>query len=129
MGGMGADFTNPEWPRRKMFYRALMGDTVQQLAEMINYVKSSGLDRIALAYQQKDQPTASQEELSKLKNNILVICGDNDNDDGSAAQLSLLIPNGFLIKVPGTHNTVSQSKEFSDKVLQFLDQQIKPPAP
>ena len=26
MGGMGTAFTNPEWPRRKMFYRALIAE-------------------------------------------------------------------------------------------------------
>ncbi len=28
LGGMGSDFTNPEWPRRIMFYKALSGEQV-----------------------------------------------------------------------------------------------------
>lgn len=31
LGGMGADFTNPEWPRRIMFYKALSGEAVPEL--------------------------------------------------------------------------------------------------
>src|SRR5688572_31340130 len=34
LGGMGADFTNPAWPRRQMFYRALMGEPVPELEGM-----------------------------------------------------------------------------------------------
>src|SRR4051794_32716542 len=44
MGGMGADFTNPDWPRRIMFYRALSGDTVKELEPMVKHVKDAGLD-------------------------------------------------------------------------------------
>jgi hypothetical protein len=28
LGGMGADFTNPEWPRRIAYYEALTYDTI-----------------------------------------------------------------------------------------------------
>src|SRR3954470_17098619 len=63
LGGMGTDFTNPEWPRRKLFYRALSGDTVAELAPMVNYVKQSGLDQQALALLQKEQPSTPRETL------------------------------------------------------------------
>ena len=70
-GGMGAEFTNPEWPRRIMFYRALMGDSVPELKAMIQNVQKSGLDQLALAYQQKEQPSTSKEALRKVKKNVL----------------------------------------------------------
>ncbi len=129
MGGMGTDFTDPEWPRRKMFYRALMGDTVKQLEDMVNYVKTSGLDQLALAYQQKYQPSTSVEELSILPNKILVICGDHDEDNGSATRLAFLIPKAYYIQVPGTHNTASQSKDFSAKIIYFLQHDTVGPTP
>jgi hypothetical protein len=53
LGGMGADFTDPEWPRRKMFYRALMGESVPELEGAVKRVKENGLDQLALAYLQK----------------------------------------------------------------------------
>jgi pimeloyl-ACP methyl ester carboxylesterase len=43
MGGMGAEFTNPEWPRRIMFYKALSGEPVPELAAMVENVKKQGL--------------------------------------------------------------------------------------
>lgn len=120
MGGMGTDFTNPEWPRRKMFYRALMGDTVKELEAMVKNVKASGLDQLALAYLQKEQPSTSKEVLSKLDTHLLVICGNEDEDNGSAAELAKLIPKSTFVTVPGTHNTALRSKEFSKAVLSFL---------
>src|SRR6185436_9507437 len=52
MGGMGAEFTNPERPRRIMFYHALRGDSVPELKAMVDNVKKQGLDQQALAYLQ-----------------------------------------------------------------------------
>ena len=120
MGGMGSDFTNPEWPRRIMFYRALNNEEVPELKDMIKRIKDSGLDQQALACQQKEQPTTSPAEFKKIRTPVLVICGDADSANGSADELSKLIPKSVLMKVPGDHNGTAITQEFSDKVLTFL---------
>jgi pimeloyl-ACP methyl ester carboxylesterase len=120
LGGMGTDFTNPEWPRRIAFYRALSGDSVPELAPVVNYVKKSGLDQQALALMQKYQPSTPQEVLKKIKQPVLVICGSEDTDNGSAAALAKLFPNGAFKTVPGDHNHASGTPEFSAAVLNFL---------
>ena len=53
IGGMGDGFTDPAWPRRKMFYEALMGKPVPELEAMVKRIQGSGLDQLALAYLQK----------------------------------------------------------------------------
>src|SRR5215510_6175418 len=88
MGGMGAEFTNPQWPRRIMFYYALRGDSVPELKAMVDNVKKQGLDQQALAYLQRSQPSTSKEDLGKVKQPVLIICGDNDSDNGSAKELA-----------------------------------------
>lgn len=50
---MGAGFTNPLWPRRVGIYEALMYDTVRGYDDFRKLIVSSGLDRLALAYQQR----------------------------------------------------------------------------
>lgn len=120
LGGMGADFTNPEWPRRKMFYRALLGDSTTEVQGAVDYVKSQGLDRLALAYLQKSQPSTSKEILGKVKQPVLVITGDKDADNGSAAELAKLLPNSSTLTTPGDHNHASATPEFSHAVLDFL---------
>lgn len=120
MGGMGTDFTNPEWPRRKLFYRALSGDTVAELAPMVNYVKQSGLDQQALALLQKEQPATSKETLKKVQQPVLVICGSADNDNGSAKELASLFVHGSYTSTPGDHNNAARTSEFSSAIIQFL---------
>ena len=120
IGGMGSDFTDPEWPRRKMFYRALMNEPVKELEGMVKYVKDSKLDQLALAYLQKEQPSTSKEVLSKLTKKVLVICGTEDSDNGSAESLAKIIPGAVFESVPGDHGGALRTKEFSEKVLKFF---------
>ena len=124
MGGMGTDFTNPEWPRRKMFYRALMGDSVKELEAMVKNVQRSGLDQQALALMQKEQPSTPKETLAKVKQPVLVICGDKDSDNGNARQLAELLPHSVYAQVPGDHGAAVRTKEFADNVVNFLNKKI-----
>lgn len=121
MGGMGTDFTNPEWPRRKMFYQALSGDTtIKELQAMVKSVQDRGLDQQAQALLQKEQPSTSLAVLGKVKQPVLVVCGDQDEDNGKADELAKVFPHGIFVSVPGVHNTASRTKEFSSAVLSFL---------
>ena len=120
LGGMGADFTNPEWPRRLMFYKALMGENIPELANAVQYVKQQKLDQLALAYLQKAQPSTSVEELSRINKPVLVLCGDRDEDNGSSEKLASLIPNALYKRRPGDHNNTARSQAFSDEVVAFL---------
>lgn len=120
LGGMGAAFTNPEWPRRIQFYHALMGENVPELKGMVDYVQKSGLDQLALAYQQKEQPSTSAKSLSKIKKPVLVICGNEDKDNGMGVDLAKLIPGAIFKEVLGNHNNASATKAFSDTVIAFL---------
>ncbi|HSQ45168.1 MAG TPA: alpha/beta hydrolase [Ginsengibacter sp.] len=121
LGGMGADFTNPSWPRRIMFYHALRGDSVPELKGLVNYVQQQKLDQLALAYLQRSQPSTSKEELSKVTQPVLVISGSEDADNGSAGDLAGLLPNSTVATVPGDHNHASATKEFADAVIHFLE--------
>ncbi|MBD0278750.1 MAG: alpha/beta hydrolase [Flavisolibacter sp.] len=120
MGGMGADFTNPQWPRRIAFYHALIADTVPELHNMVKRVQDAGLDQVALAYQQKEQPSTPKEALQKVTKPVLVICGKEDNDNGSAQELVQLFPKGHYAAVPGNHGAAVRTKEFGASVTAFL---------
>jgi pimeloyl-ACP methyl ester carboxylesterase len=120
LGGMGADFMNPEWPRRIMFYKALNGEDVPELTAMVKRIKDSGIDVQAQAYLQRSQPSTSKEEFLKSKKPVLVICGDRDEDNGSSKELASLIPGSDYVRVPGDHNGTSRTQEFSTAVLAFL---------
>ncbi|HMJ67540.1 MAG TPA: alpha/beta hydrolase [Cyclobacteriaceae bacterium] len=121
LGGMGADFTNPEWPRRIMFYKALSGEAVPELEGLVKRIKDDPtLDQLALAYMQKAQPSTSRADFGKVKKPVLVICGDKDEDNGSSKELAALIPKSAYKRVPGIHNDTARSKDFSMEVIAFL---------
>ena len=121
LGGMGADFTNRNWPRRMQFYEALTYDTVASLHSMVQYVQESGLDQKALSLMQKYQPSTPVEVLAKIKNHVLVIHGDSDDANGNAEQLAAIFPNGEIAVTPGDHNHASATPEFATMVIAFLN--------
>lgn len=120
LGGMGADFTNPNWQRRINFYHALAADTVPELHNMVEYVKTSGLDQQALALLQKYQPSTSGELLSTVKVPVLIIHGDSDDANGSADELAALFSNVQTAVTPGDHNHAASTPQFAEAVLKFL---------
>jgi pimeloyl-ACP methyl ester carboxylesterase len=125
MGGMGTDFTNPEWPRRIMFYHAFMGEDIAEAKAAVDYARSQNLDLLALAYLQRSQPSTPKEVLQKIKQPVLVICGSEDSDNGSARDLAKLFSNSTFATTPGDHNHASGTKEFSDAVIKFLSANYK----
>jgi pimeloyl-ACP methyl ester carboxylesterase len=120
MGGMGTDFTNPEWPRRINFYKALSGEPIKELESMVKYVKDAGLDQQALACMQKEQPSTSKAALAAVQQPVLVISGEQDSDNGSAAELAKIFAHGQKETTPGDHGAAVRTPEFSAKVIAFL---------
>ncbi|HVX25832.1 MAG TPA: alpha/beta fold hydrolase [Parafilimonas sp.] len=120
MGGMGSDFTNPNWPRRIMFYHALAADTVPELHAMVQNVQKQGLDQQALALLQKYQPSTPKEVLQKIKTPVLVVHGTEDVDNGSAGELASLFPNAERALCPGDHNHAAATPEFASAVINFF---------
>lgn len=121
LGGMGIDFTNPNWDRRIMFSKAFNGDVNEITKGAVDYAKSINADLQSLHLQQKYQPVTAISELNEIEIDVLIICGDEDNDNGNAHELSNAFRNGSLKRVPGNHNGTYKTKEFSLSVLQFLD--------
>jgi pimeloyl-ACP methyl ester carboxylesterase len=125
LGGMGADFTNPAWPRRIAAYRLLAGlpqdsAAAAPVAGMLRAAEQRKLDRRVLALQQQAQPSTSRAELGRVRQPVLVIAGDQDHDDGDAAELARLMAHATHVVVPGDHGSVFRSSAFADSVLSFL---------
>ena len=120
MGGMGSDFTNPDWPRRIQFYHALAFDTVAALHAMVLNVQKAGLDQQVLALLQKYQPSTPKEDLKKIMKPVLVIHGDSDIDNGNADELASFFPNAAIAITPGDHNHAASTPEFAAAVMAFL---------
>jgi pimeloyl-ACP methyl ester carboxylesterase len=121
LGGMGIDFTNPQWDRRIMFAKAFDGDVNEETKGAVAYANSIHADLRSLHLQQKYQPVTSKKKLRKIKIDVMVICGDEDSDNGNAKELSNAFTNGILVRVPGDHNGTYKTADFSNEVIRFLD--------
>ena len=123
LGGMGLDFSNPNWDRRIMFADAFSGRAPLNATTegAVNYAKSIGADLKVLGFLQDHQPVTSLEELNQVKIKVLVLAGDQDLDNGSPADLQKALPKGKLKIVEGDHNNTYKSAVFSEAVLSFLE--------
>lgn len=122
LGGMGIDFTNPQWDRRIAFADAFSGrvplNTMTEGA--VNYATSIQADLTILGFLQDYQPTTSKEQLAKIMTQTLVIAGDQDRDNGDPKKLKEALGNGSLTIVSGDHNTTYRKVAFAKAVLYFI---------
>lgn len=122
MGGMGADFTDPKWARPKIFEEAFSGKAAlyPELQNAVNYAKTSGADTLVMALLQKVQPVTTPAQVRKVKKPVLVISGDEDTDNGKAADLAKLLPKSTLSTVKGNHNNTASTAAFTESIVKFL---------
>ncbi len=120
LGGMGLEFTNPDWDRRIMFMEAFAGNTTDETKGAVEYAQSVGADLRSLHLQQKHQPVTSIEELQKISTKILVIAGDKDSDNGNPQSLHEVFKKSKLVLIPGNHSDTYKTAEFSKAILSFL---------
>lgn len=122
IGGMGLDFSNPNWDKRILFERAFLGlDPLTEMTEgAVNYAKSRKASLKILGWSQRYQPFTSKKALSEIKTKTLVIAGDQDTDNGHPKELAEVIPNATLSIVPGDHNTTYRKEPFATAVMDFL---------
>jgi pimeloyl-ACP methyl ester carboxylesterase len=59
-------------------------------------------------------------ELKRLTTPVLVVCGDQDDENGSAEGLAAALGNAKAVRVPGAHGTTPQTDAFQDAVIGFL---------
>lgn len=120
IGGMGIDFTNPEWARRKLFAAAFNGQPTTETQEAVDYAKSINADLRSLYLQQEYQPVTTPEALRTVSIPVLVIAGKEDKDNGDPGKLERLFPSGKLAIVPGNHNDTYKSMVFAAAVMAFV---------
>jgi pimeloyl-ACP methyl ester carboxylesterase len=50
----------------------------------------------------------------------LVVCGREDDDNGSAEDLANILPNAVFEEIPGTHMSSVTKPEFGEEIARFL---------
>ena len=107
LGGMGVDGLS-EWEKRAAFFIRVIeefdaipkGDPAYF---SMQFLKSQGVDRVAARHLLGTMPDLDLALIERITMPTLVVCGDEDRDNGSAEELASLLPNADFVEVPGTH--------------------------
>ena len=124
LAGMGLEGLTG-WQKRKHFFvdaianfeTAARGD---QHWMAIQFMKTMKVDRIAASLLLPTFTDAHPEWLAAFTMQTLVLCGTEDQDNGSAPNLVAALPRATLGPVPGTHMSSVTKPEFGDALAAFL---------
>jgi pimeloyl-ACP methyl ester carboxylesterase len=124
LGGAGLEGLR-NWERRKTFFveaidlfdKAQRGDP-HWLS--IQFMKSQGVDRLAAALLLESFEDAFIGWLDAFTMPTLVICGSEDDDNGSAEELANILPNATFREIPGTHMSSVTKNQFGEEIARFL---------
>lgn len=124
LGGAGLEGLR-NWKRRKTFFLEAidMFDEVQR-GDLhwlsIQFMKSQKVDRTAAGLLLESFENAFVDWLQAFTMPTLVVCGSEDDDNGSAEELANVLPNAVFREVPGTHMSSVTKPEFGEVIANFL---------
>jgi pimeloyl-ACP methyl ester carboxylesterase len=126
LGGAGLEGLR-NWKRRKTFFleAIAMFERVQRGDPhwlSIQFMKSQHIDRVAAALLLESFEDAFMDWLQAFTMPTLVVCGSDDEDNGSAKELANVLPNATFREVPGTHMSSVTKPELGDAIAEFLAQ-------
>ncbi|MGE3691620.1 MAG: alpha/beta fold hydrolase [Novosphingobium sp.] len=124
LGGMGLEGLTG-WARRTAHFRRAIenygtfkpGDA-EYLAQQ--FMKTMQVDREAMLLLLGSVEDIEPESLSALAMPTLVVCGAEDEDNGSAPALAATLPDAHYAQVPGTHMSSVTKSEFGKAIAEFL---------
>jgi pimeloyl-ACP methyl ester carboxylesterase len=124
LGGAGLDGLR-HWERRKHFFLDAIElfDGVERGDPhwlSIQFMNSQKVDRIASALLLQSFADTFMEWLQSFTMPTLIVCGSEDEDNGSAEKLAEVMPNAVFREVPGTHMSSVTKPEFGEAIAQFL---------
>ena len=107
VGGMGTAGLG-DWSARSTFFKRVI-DEFDTIARddpayfSVQFLKSQGVDRVAARHLLETMPDLDLADLANVTMPTLVVCGDADQDNGSAEDLAARLPDAQYVAVPGTH--------------------------
>jgi pimeloyl-ACP methyl ester carboxylesterase len=114
-----------DWTRRAGFFLRVIDefDTITRddpawLSRQ--FLKSQGVDRVAARLLLGAFENLDPARLADVTVPTLVICGERDQDNGSAADLAALLPDARYEEIPGGHLDSATKPELGDGIIRFL---------
>ena len=124
LGGAGLEGLR-HWERRKNFFLEAIElfDQVQRGDPQwlsIQFIKSQHIDRTAGALLLESFADTFMDWLKAFTMPTLVVCGSEDDDNGSAEELAAALPDAVFREVPGTHMSSVTKPELGEAIASFL---------
>jgi pimeloyl-ACP methyl ester carboxylesterase len=124
LGGMGLEGLD-QWDRRSAFFIEAIDnfETIKRgdphyLAQQ--FMKTMKVDRTAARLLLGSVDGTDVEDLRRVIMPTLVVCGADDDDNGSAPALAQALPDAAYAEVPGTHMSSVTRAEFGEAIVGFL---------
>ena len=124
LSGMGLEGL-AGWNARAAFFI----DAIDRFAEVkhgdraffaVSFMKTMKVDRDAARLLLQSVADTSPDELAKITMPTLVLCGDNDRDNGSPEKLVEALPDASLATIPGTHMSSVTEPALGEALVEFL---------
>lgn len=124
LAGMGLEGL-AGWNRRSDFFI----DAIDRFDEVkrgdaafmaVSFMKTMKVDRIAARLLLNAVDDTREEELARITMPTMVLCGDQDRDNGSAPRLAEVLPDAEYVEIPGTHMSSVAEEAMGDALVAFL---------
>ena len=86
----------------------------------VQFMKTTGTDPEAVAHVLRVQQTTEVAALAGITMPVLVVCGVDDDDNGSAPDLAAALPDGRYVEIPGNHMSSVTRPELGTAIRDFL---------
>ncbi|MEI6643606.1 MAG: alpha/beta fold hydrolase [Novosphingobium sp.] len=124
LGGMGLEGL-AGWARRQQFFLDMLdrfgtirpGDPAYAAQQ---FLKTMGTDPAAARLLLGTMEDTAPEALAAITMPTLVLCGDKDNDNGSADRLAAALPDARRAVIPGTHMSSVTEAAMGAEMVAFL---------
>lgn len=126
LGGMGVDGLS-EWQKRAAFFKRVI-DEFDAIPKgdpayfSMQFLKSQKVDRTAARLLLDSMEDLDLAELGNIDCPTLVVCGDEDRDNGSARDLAERLPDATYVEVPGTHMSSVTKPDLGRAMADWLGQ-------
>jgi pimeloyl-ACP methyl ester carboxylesterase len=85
------------------------------------FMVQNKIDGPAVAHVLRSQCHTTEAVLRTLDTPTLVVCGANDRDNGSAADLAMALPNAAYVEIPGNHMSAVTKPDFGAAIAAWLE--------
>ena len=84
------------------------------------FMKANHIDGTAVAHVLRSQQSTPIDAIKAITTRTLVLCGADDRDNGSAADLTMALPNAALVESPGNHMSAVTKPDFGTALAAWL---------